>query len=208
MIDLYCERTGPGLWAEPLNVLSNAAFLVAAWAAWRTATRWKLINRDTIALVVLMVLTGIGSGLFHTFATPFTRALGYIPVFLFQVIFLWLYGRRIARIDAIPAAISIALFLVTVLLVGADPEILNGSVPYLPALGVLLVIGVYHYRTGRPGPAAFLVAAGLFLAALIFRTFDIAICERVPVGTHFLWHLLNGLLVYGVTRAFFFALRP
>ena len=29
-LDGYCERLGPGLWAEPLNFLSNAAFLVAA----------------------------------------------------------------------------------------------------------------------------------------------------------------------------------
>lgn len=25
-IDIYCERLGPGLWAEPLNALTNAAF--------------------------------------------------------------------------------------------------------------------------------------------------------------------------------------
>jgi len=33
-IDAYCERLGPGLLAEPLNALSNAAFFIAAlWAA-------------------------------------------------------------------------------------------------------------------------------------------------------------------------------
>jgi hypothetical protein len=25
-IDAYCERLGPGLWAEPLNALTNLAF--------------------------------------------------------------------------------------------------------------------------------------------------------------------------------------
>ena len=35
VVDGYCERTGPGYWSEPLNALSNAAFLVAAWASWR-----------------------------------------------------------------------------------------------------------------------------------------------------------------------------
>ena len=28
-IDIYCERLGPGFWAEPVNALSNGAFLVA-----------------------------------------------------------------------------------------------------------------------------------------------------------------------------------
>jgi hypothetical protein len=29
-IDAYCERLGPGLWAEPLNAVTNLAFIVAA----------------------------------------------------------------------------------------------------------------------------------------------------------------------------------
>lgn len=29
-LDDYCERLGIGLWAEPLNASSNAAFLIAA----------------------------------------------------------------------------------------------------------------------------------------------------------------------------------
>jgi len=31
-MDGYCERVGPGLWAEPLNAVSNAAFLIGAAA--------------------------------------------------------------------------------------------------------------------------------------------------------------------------------
>ena len=38
-IDLYCERTGPGLWAEPLNALSNLAFIAVAVILWRRAGR-------------------------------------------------------------------------------------------------------------------------------------------------------------------------
>lgn len=29
-IDHYCERTGPGLWAEPVNALTNLAFPLGA----------------------------------------------------------------------------------------------------------------------------------------------------------------------------------
>lgn len=29
-VDLYCERLAPGLFGEPLNLLSNLAFLVAS----------------------------------------------------------------------------------------------------------------------------------------------------------------------------------
>ena len=39
MIDLYCERQAPGLGAEPINALTNLAFLVSAWATWRLMRR-------------------------------------------------------------------------------------------------------------------------------------------------------------------------
>jgi hypothetical protein len=27
------------------------------------------------------------------------------------------------------------------------------------------------------------------------RTIDGAVCEAVPLGTHFLWHILNGIML-------------
>ena len=56
-IDIYCERVGPDFWAEPLNAISNAAFLVAAYPAygeWRRKTpddRWLLV------MVILVATT-------------------------------------------------------------------------------------------------------------------------------------------------------
>jgi hypothetical protein len=37
-VDIYCERTDPSFWAEPVNALTNIAFLLAAalaFCAWR-----------------------------------------------------------------------------------------------------------------------------------------------------------------------------
>ena len=47
-IDMYCERTDPGLWSEPLNALTNLAFLLAALFAYlslRTDERGGLHHR-------------------------------------------------------------------------------------------------------------------------------------------------------------------
>ena len=38
-IEMYCERTSAAWDAEPLNAVSNAAFFIAAWAAWRLNQR-------------------------------------------------------------------------------------------------------------------------------------------------------------------------
>ena len=55
MIDLYCERFGPGIWAEPINALTNLAFLVAAFAAWRLADQYRSLSVTTELLIGLLV---------------------------------------------------------------------------------------------------------------------------------------------------------
>jgi hypothetical protein len=44
-------------------------------------------------------------------------------------------------------------------------------------------------------------ATSVFVIALTFRTLDDAICPMFPVGTHFLWHLLNAVAIYYAARA-------
>ena len=34
-VDGYCERVDAAFWSEPINVVTNAAFLIAALWAWR-----------------------------------------------------------------------------------------------------------------------------------------------------------------------------
>ena len=80
MIDLYCERIGPGLLAEPLNASTNGFFMIAAWWCWHSAR--KSARRDVMVLAGTMFAIGIGSGLFHTFALPWAKLLDVIPLSL------------------------------------------------------------------------------------------------------------------------------
>jgi hypothetical protein len=68
-IDLYCERLHAGLWAEPVNAASNLAFFLAAAGAYMLWKREGKNDRFILLLIGLAVLVGIGSTLFHTFAT-------------------------------------------------------------------------------------------------------------------------------------------
>ena len=94
MIDLYCERMGPGLLAEPFNLVSNVAYLAAAWAVWRMAPRVDG-GLPIPLLVMLTAAVGFGSSAFHAFATPAARVLDEIPIVCFESAFIWLYGRRV-----------------------------------------------------------------------------------------------------------------
>ena len=144
-IDLYCERLGPGLWAEPVNALTNLAFLVAAFAAWRLADQYRSLSVVTGLLIGLMVSIGIGSGLFHTFATGWARVLDVLPILLFQIAYLWIYGSRIIMMRTDYLTGLVVLFLIAGILGREFPHLLNGSLIYLPGFILLLGLGLYHY---------------------------------------------------------------
>jgi hypothetical protein len=201
-IDLYCERIAPGLLAEPLNALSNISFLIAAWAIWRLAKQQqKQVSAGLRMLIALAVSIGIGSGLFHTFATTWANLLDVIPILLFQLWFLWLYSRQVIRLKHGYAGVLIAVFYFASNFSKQFTNILNGSLSYAPALLVLLGLGMYHCQQHKHEPLVLLQATGVFFVALLCRTLDQIACPYFPIGTHFLWHFCNGILLYLSARA-------
>ncbi|MDH3888460.1 MAG: ceramidase [Gammaproteobacteria bacterium] len=202
MIDLYCERLGPGILAEPVNALTNLAFLVAAFAAWRLANQYRSMSVETGLLIGLMVAIGVGSGLFHTFATNWARVLDVLPILLFQIAYLWIYGSRIIMMKTIHLTGLVIIFLIAAFTGRQFQQLFNGALIYLPAFMLLLGLGLYHYHHARTEPALLLWATALFSVSLFLRSIDMTICQYMPIGTHYFWHLFNGLLVYLVFRGF------
>jgi hypothetical protein len=201
MIDLYCERLGPGLAAEPINALTNLAFLVAAWATWRLMRQLVGGASGVWLLPTLMGAVAMGSGLFHTFATPWARVLDVLPILLFQLVYLWLYARHLLALGRAGSAAILGTFLATALFGRRFPAILNGSLTYVPGVLLMMVLGIHHGARARRQPFALLAAAMLLLIAVVFRSIDQTICATLPIGTHFLWHLLTALVCYVATRA-------
>jgi hypothetical protein len=193
-VDLYCERVGAGFWAEPVNALTNAAFLLAAVIAF--VRWWRAGARDwpTLALIVGLVAIGLGSFAFHTLATRGAVYFDVIPIAVFIYGYLLLALRRFL---ALPWRATIELLVVffavsRVLPQFADPSALNGSLDYLPALAAMLILVWFVPSKVRP---AIWLAAILFVVSLAFRTVDQAVCAAFPLGTHFIWHLLNAVVL-------------
>ena len=201
MIDLYCERAGPGLLAEPVNAFSNVVFLVAAWAAWLLARRAKADSIEISGLLALMLAIGIGSALFHTFATGWARVLDEVPILVFQLWYIWVYARRVMMVRREGAALAIAVYLVAAFYSRQFPHLVNGSLVYAPALVVLPALGLYHFARREPGRWLLLAAAGVFVLSVMCRSVDKAACDIIPFGTHFLWHVLNSVVLYLSMRA-------
>jgi Ceramidase len=201
LIDFYCERTDPGLLAEPFNTLTNLAFLIAAWRAWVLGRDCNALTLGIRLLIALLISIAIGSALYHVFATGWARVLDLVPILLFQFCYLWLYSRWLMGFGIGAAVGSMVGLFASVHIAQQFPHILNGSLIYAPALILLVGLGLYHFRSRKRGQRLLLTATGLFLISLFFRTVDRGICLSFPVGTHFVWHLLNGVILYLVMRA-------
>lgn len=208
LIDLYCERTGPGFWNEPINALSNAAFIVAAILAWRQMAKRHYRDIWEQGVIVLGGLIGVGSFLFHTFATPWAETADVIPIWGFVACYtlLTIYRStgqstlRTVRIAFISAVITVILMLVTgenmTTETADEPMLLNGSVQYAPALLVLLVFSCLAQWRRHPARHFLSIATVIFVLALAFRSVDLIACAATGgVGTHVIWHLLNGLMI-------------
>jgi hypothetical protein len=199
-VDIYCERTGPGLFAEPLNAVTNLSFFLAAWLALTLARRAGKLDAPMTLLIGLTFAVGVGSTLFHTFAQRWAGALDVIPILLFIVsylcIALWrFFGARLA--EGVVVAVAFLFFAsgVRSAAVAALPPAFDGATGYLPALLALLACGALLAARGRWVGAWLLGAGAVFAGSLTLRALDMRVCETMPIGTHYWWHILNGVVL-------------
>jgi hypothetical protein len=206
-MDVYCERVGLGFFAEPLNAVTNVSFLIAAWLAWRLASRTGTLTAGMKLLISLGAATGIGSILWHTMPSSLTFWLDIIPILLFIMTYIWLYTRGVLGVGAGIAALAIAGFLLLTFAAISYAQVLHGALVYAPGLLVVLTLGLMHARQQQVERFTLLLGAGVYLAALFFRTIDNEVCAAVPIGTHFLWHLLIGSVTYLAMRPLILTVR-
>ena len=204
-VDHYCERVSSALNAEPLNALTNVAFLLAAWGAWRLCSKYPSAKTSGLirALISIMMIIGLGSFLFHTVATRWAEWADVLPIMVFMLLYLWLVLTMFFGWSIWLKFIGLGVyFAVTFYLEAAVPgTFLWGGALYVPTLLLMIaiVIALYWYRSRAAD--AILAATIVFLLSFTVRTLDVEVCSVLSVGTHFLWHLLNAILLYILVRA-------
>lgn len=190
-IDAYCERLDPSFWAEPVNALTNLGFMAVALALWPLMAG---LGRAR-ALCAILFAIGAGSFLFHTFATPLTALLDVAPIAAFILLYLFAVHRDLLGHGRGRAWLAVALFLpyaaLVVLALRNAPFF--GTSSFYWTVPILLLI----YGAVLRGPLArdFAIGALLLAASISARSLDGALCDLVPFGTHFLWHLLNAVML-------------
>lgn len=219
----YCERgRDASFWAEPFNALSNGAFIIAGFAALfllasppKPARRWP-----ETAFALLMLVIGIGSFLFHTYAEAWAATADVAPIGLFMVGYLGYALSRFLRWHPVAVAAALAGFGAALKYAGdlncaagllpitaaAGRPCFNGSLGYAPALAAMLLIGAMLLTINHPAGRRVLAAGLVFAVSLMARSLDFEMCGLTHIlgaarGTHMLWHVLNALTLYLLTSA-------
>lgn len=218
----YCERgLNPAFWAEPLNAITNAGFILAALAGAVMIARRTRGERSLwhYFFVLNFIAIGVGSFLFHTVPNTNTALADTGPIGVFMLTYLVFSLRRFARAPWLAIAAALAVFIGAMVLAfkmhcweghiglwidtpaGAPAKCLNGSLGYGPALASLWLIGAWLAFKKRAASIYILAAAATFLVSLTFRSLDQQICDAWVLfghrlGAHFIWHLLNSLTLF------------
>jgi len=193
-IDIYCERLDIGIWAEPINAVTNVAFILASIFMW---LRCKNLVEGRI-LSFLLFSIGCGSFLFHTFAQTWAAILDVMAILIFILTYIFVANRRFLAWSKMVSLIGVILFFPYQLLLASilsNIQFFGSSVQYIP---VAILIFIYSGLLRKSEPN---LSRGLFIGAAILclsifsRTVDEPLCSILSVGTHFVWHILNAIML-------------
>jgi len=213
-LDSYCERAGSLMpLAEPVNFLTNAAFLIAAYFAYNIYKEKRISFKfgwDYLALIILLALIGIGSGVWHFVPDGTTLLFDVIPILIFINLF---FLSLLIRIFGMNWWQTLFLWLVFqglgyVFEVNFDRDALGGTIMYIPTYLTLLFIAIALHIKESKMKKYVITAAVFWTFSLILRTFDMQICSIFPIGTHFAWHLLNSIVLYQLLKGLMLCQKP
>ena len=205
-VDSYCERVDFTFWSEPVNAFTNISFLIAALICLNMIFRRDREEPYTFLLAAILFFIGIGSFLFHTFATRWAGLADVLPILLFILVYVHAATRRylgLGQISSALAVIGAVLFSVTFpMLWNSVLPSINGSESYVSVLVLIVGYGIILAYRGHAAATGLFATAALLSLSITFRSIDPVVCEFALIGTHFMWHVLNGVLL-GVALATF-----
>jgi len=206
-LESFCERRGASFLDEPMNLATNLVFLLACLMLARRVVQLRgegcAVPFSVQALIASIGAVAISSAVFHMSALRWAGVSDAMAVRLFAMAFAACYMRWLLNWPWLWVAVVIpALLSVALVVPGALPlSRLYGAAPLLPgALGLVLFAAILAQR-GDPAWRVIAAAAASFAVAMVFHRADRPLCELVPTGTHFLWHLFSGIAAYLMASA-------
>ncbi len=196
-IPTYCERGSLGIFAEPLNAISNVAVVFAGLGIYKLLVKNRIQKVEYKALLIIVFMIGVGSFLWHATRNVYALILDAAPVALTFALITYILLSKLIKQKLI--ALSIALMLIpTRFFISsfASTDISGSLIRNLFNTASFLLIILWTIR--KYGKVAFegLIILAVYLVAITARGIDLQVCPTFYIGTHFLWHILNALAVY------------
>ena len=193
-VDGYCERIDASFWSEPLNAITNIFFLVAA--VW--VLRREGLNSTARILALILGMIGVASFLFHSFAQAWAGALDVLFILLFTLLYLFAASK-----DFMGAPRSIALiitlgyfpFSIVVDWLTLPLTFLGSTRIYMPMPILIILFSLLLYKRLPIVSRGLAVGAFILIISMLARILDVPLCQKIPLGTHFVWHVLNAVML-------------
>ena len=193
-IDGYCERIDASFWSEPLNAVTNAVFLMAAiWVL-----RREELNNKARALAFLLGMIGIASFLFHSVATAWAGALDVLFILLFTLLYIFVATEDflgLPRRSALVVTLGYFPFSVVVDWLTLPLSVLGSTRIYISILILITLYSLILYKKFPYLSRGLAMGALLLTISMFARSVDLPLCETIPTGTHFLWHVINAIML-------------
>ncbi|MEL6209761.1 MAG: ceramidase domain-containing protein, partial [Pseudomonadota bacterium] len=180
-IDIYCERTDASYWSEPVNAVSNAAFLIAA-AVMLTRVRGQHMP-IAVALCWILAAIGVTSYLWHTHAQAWASALdvGSIAAFIFTYVYaanrhFWALRPPLAAL----ATLGVIPWIALTLPVFDSLPFFHISNAYWPIALLIALYAVALWRRHPETARGLALGAAILTLSLAFRSVDAAVCHLLP----------------------------
>ena len=184
----YCERNNLEFLAEPFNFFTNIFFLYFAILLFFN----KNITNKKFSIILFCI--GVGSMLFHSVPNKITALIDifFIITFIFYYLIVLYYKLNINKYTSYLLSI---LFILFCYFFGNfyQNSILQSSAFYFP---ILIHLYFFIKKEGNNYFKKFFWIPILFSISLYLRTIDIKYCTSFNIGTHFLWHILNSVVLY------------
>lgn len=201
---IYCETGHPWMgMAEPVNTITNAAILIAAYFAYRYVKRSRVgFSGDLVLLLFFLTWVGIGSALWHGLRTRWALNFDWIPGVLYLLTLTVLWIRVLFERRWLGWLVGVGGMLAMLVIAGAGVRYFGNSLAaitpnlrFSPMFATVAVFGLVMvtatariYGGSLATHGAIILLCGI--AAAVFRSIDLVVCPVIPFGTHFLWHML------------------
>lgn len=191
---LHCEQLGVSH-IQWLNIITNIIFFLFAtlfFASIKKHNHTK--NRDKVMIFSLVVL-GIGSFFWHAFPAAWSNYLDIGSVILFASIMIALIANKITQ--NLPLKIFTIIIILIVGIYLKQIPVLNNSLAYLYLTFIVFMIAFgFPVINDNKARVYFRRAFVLYVLGFIAHKADLAICDFLVTGSHFMWHIFIAWMGY------------